>query len=538
MKTRIFAFLVAILLLNVTVSAQNVKPLKGDVNGDGQVNVSDVITTLDLILSGNTYGYFYLGTTQPTADNYQSLLDVVSSYTSIDEALGTTVTIDAGETLYMLCPAGWMDDIRVKAEDESGNSIFFLDEKDELAVSGYAIYSTDVLTERKTVVLKSLDNIIRVKTPGSLNTYFTADQYSTITELRIVGNINYSDIGFLHNFTNLELLDMSKANIVEAGSENKLPNGFSWIRDDDDYYHYLTNLKTLYLPQSLETINYNDFAGLESLEYIKIYDHVTGTLTSRFQENMKLKEIEVTSGNVSFASYDGCLYSKDYTTLIQCPAAKTSIDFPSGVTSIGYGAFYYTSLQSVTVPEGVETLGNYAFYHRYSYRVGNLTSIFLPSTLRTIGYSCFGFQNIKSINIPEGVETIPTECFYGCFYMTSITLPSTISSYGTGAFMDTGLTSIIIPEGPTIIPDEFFQGCRYLKEITFPSTAIRIGDLALRGCHSLETIHCQSYLMNGRYYDNAVGIKNGCNVYVPNAYLTSYQNDGFWKASVFNIIGE
>ena len=531
MKTRIFALLVAILLLNVTVSAQNVKPLKGDVNGDGQVNVSDVITTLDLILSGNTYGYFYLGTTQPTADNYQSQLDVVSSYTSIDEALGTTVTIDAGETLYMLCPAGWMDDIRVKTEDELGNSSFFLDEKDELAVSGYAIYSTDVLTERKTVVLKSLDNIIRVKTPGSLNTYFTADQYSTITELRIVGNINYSDIGFLHNFTNLELLDMSKATIVESGKENILPNSFSVIRDDGDDYYYLTKLKILYLPQTLVSADPKALNGCKSLEYVKIYNNFSGTLTGSLT-HLKLEEIEVASDNTTYASYDGCLYSKDYTTLIQCPAAKTSINFHSGVTTIGYLAFYYSSIPSVTVPEGVETLGGSAFYSDGR----NLTSIILPTTLRTIGSCCFMGTRITSITIPEGVETIPFECFKYCHYMTSISLPSTISSYGYSAFESAGLITINIPEGPTSIPDAMFRGCRDLTEITFPASANLIGYYALRSCGSLETIHCKSYLLsrdNSPYF-----IKNGCKVYVPNAYLTNYQNDSFWNASVFNLIGE
>jgi hypothetical protein len=277
---------------------------------------------------------------------------------------------------------------------------------------------------------------------------------------------------------------------------------------------------------------------LESLEYIKIYDHVTGTLTSRFQENNKLKEIEVTSGNASFASYDGCLYSKDYTTLIQCPVAKTSIEFPSGVTTIGYRAFYCTSLQSVALPEGVTELGNQAFYHYLTVWSGNLSSISLPSTLRTIGNECFSWQSITSIDIPEGVESIPYQTFYGCTKMTTITLPSTIRSFGTAAFKNSGLTSITIPEGPTTIPNEMFQGCRDLSYISFPSTAGILGNYALSGCSSLNEIHCKSYLNCNRAYDNVSGIKSGCEVYVPNAKLSNFQNDAFWKSSVFTLIGE
>ena len=380
-----------------------------------------------------------------------------------------------------------------------------------------------------------LASIVRVTTPGSLNTHFTSDQYSTTTELRISGNLNYSDIDFLHNFSNLELLDMNRANIVESGKENILPYSFSY-RGDNNYY--LEKLETLYLPQSLDSIVYTALSGCGSLEYVKIFDNVSTTLSNCFSENKKLNEIEVTSGNTTYASYDGCLYSKDYTTLIHCPAAKTSINFHSGVTTIAQKAFYCTSLTSVNVPEGVTELGNQAFYHYLEVWAGNLTSVSLPSSLRTIGTECFSHQSINSITIPEGVETIPYSCFKGCYRLKSVTLPSTINTLGDDAFENTRLTTISVPEGPTTIPDGIFRGCRDLTYISFPSTATMIGDEAIRGCSSLNEIHCQSYLWNNRYYDNVVGIKSGCKVYVPNAKLSNFQNDSFWNASVFTLIGE
>lgn len=380
-----------------------------------------------------------------------------------------------------------------------------------------------------------LASIVRVTTPGSLNTHFTSDQYSTTTELRISGNLNYSDIDFLHNFSNLELLDMNRATIVESGKENILPNSFSYNGDD---YHYLEKLETLYLPQSLVSIDYSALRGCGSLEYVKIFDNVSTTLSNRFSENKKLNEIEVTSGNTTYASYDGCLYSKDYTTLIHCPTAKTSINFHSGVTTIAQKAFYCTSLTSVNVPEGVTELGNQAFYHYLTVRSGNLTSVSLPSSLRTIGTECFSHQSINSITIPEGVETIPYSCFKGCSRLKSVTLPSTINTLGNAAFEGTGLTTISVPEGPTTIPEGIFRGCSNLTYISFPSTATMIDNEAIRGCSSLNEIHCQSYLRNNRSYDNVVGIKSGCKVYVPNAKLSNFQNDAFWKASVFTLLVE
>ena len=111
-------------------------------------------TTIDLILDGKDYGYFYFGTTKPTAENYQSLTGVVASYTSLSDAAGATTKVSDGETLYLLCPAAWLAGKTVELEDESGNSIEFLGTKDDVTISGYVVYKTSVLNGEKIVGLK------------------------------------------------------------------------------------------------------------------------------------------------------------------------------------------------------------------------------------------------------------------------------------------------------------------------------------------------------------------------------------------------
>ena len=96
MKTKLFLLLTAaVLLLSVNVSAQSSKkttpkktesetPLKGDVNGDGKVDVADIVAILKIMkettggTSEATY-YWYVGTstTPPTADNYTTILTQV-----------------------------------------------------------------------------------------------------------------------------------------------------------------------------------------------------------------------------------------------------------------------------------------------------------------------------------------------------------------------------------------------------------------------------------------------------------------------------
>lgn len=129
MKTKTIFMLAAMLLISMGAFAQSNEPLEGDVNKDGKVDVADIVAVIDIMKNGGgtaTVGYFYLGTTEPTAENYKTLPGVVTTYTSFDDAVGTSASVAAGETLYLLCPAAWMEEKTPTLEDKDGNSISFL----------------------------------------------------------------------------------------------------------------------------------------------------------------------------------------------------------------------------------------------------------------------------------------------------------------------------------------------------------------------------------------------------------------------------
>ena len=83
MKQHFFMLLAAVLLSSTSAFAQseNNESVKGDVNGDGRVDIVDVTTVIDIYLNTDpdapqtTTYYWYVGKTNPsTLEEYQSVL--------------------------------------------------------------------------------------------------------------------------------------------------------------------------------------------------------------------------------------------------------------------------------------------------------------------------------------------------------------------------------------------------------------------------------------------------------------------------------
>ena len=73
--------------------------------------------------------------------------------------------------------------------------------------------------------------------------------------------------------------------------------------------------------------------------------------------------------------------------------AMRELVIPSGVTSIGYSAFYrYGNLESVIISNGVTSIGDYAFN-----RCSGLKSVTIPASVTSIGYATFGNTKVKDV---------------------------------------------------------------------------------------------------------------------------------------------
>ena len=104
-----------------------------------------------------------------------------------------------------------------------------------------------------------------------------------------------------------------------------------------------------------------------------------------------LSAVNVTSGNTSFSSKDGVLFSEDGSVLILFPSAKSgSCTVPGGTKTIAWGAFgYVPNLTELTLSDTVTTLEDYSLSG-----LDSVETLTVPETVTEIGDGALQAQNL------------------------------------------------------------------------------------------------------------------------------------------------
>ncbi|MBR5395434.1 MAG: hypothetical protein IK144_10205 [Bacteroidaceae bacterium] len=130
MKTKLFLLLTAaMLLMSVNMSAQ---PKKAD---DKKVARTEKEATHKKDPLKATKQYLYIGLTQPTEDNYQSIATEITSYNDHYEFTNTS---SEKAHVYVLAAA----DISVQMQDGSGLGSLGIEEESSVNISGHKVYRT------------------------------------------------------------------------------------------------------------------------------------------------------------------------------------------------------------------------------------------------------------------------------------------------------------------------------------------------------------------------------------------------------------
>ena len=256
---------------------------------------------------------------------------------------------------------------------------------------------------------------LKLDEAGTLPDRIGGNQKYLITNLKIVGKINGTDLKFIREMAGrdfngektdgkLSILDLSEAKIVAGGD--------AYVRFSENYY------------TSNDKLGDYAFSGCSGLTSLTLPSSVTSIGRGAFHGCWKLTSLTIPSGvtSIGYSAFRGC-------------SGLTSLTIPSGVTWIDSEAFRGCSgLTSLTIHSGVTSIGNYAFQ------------------------DCSG---LTSLTIPSGVTSIGNYAFYGCSGLTSLIIPSGVTSIGKWAFRGcSGLTSIYVyPENLPELGIDIFNGC-------------------------------------------------------------------------------
>lgn len=164
------------------------------------------------------------------------------------------------------------------------------------------------------------------------------------------------------------------------------------------------------------------------------------------------------SDNEIIAHHADLLYNFEY-----------SFAIPENVNSIGWRAFSYTSLKSIT-------MGNISVIYDNPFAYCNkLESIKITSEL-----SNYDTRNDCNTIIDKRFNMVVSTC------LNSV-IPNSVTTIGNYAFQGSPIETLHIPNSISVIGDYAFKDSA-LNNITLPNTVYSIGDEAFAGCDSLTTI--------------------------------------------------
>jgi len=252
------------------------------------------------------------------------------------------------------------------------------------------------------------------------------------------------------------------------------------------WYKHKSMISSIIIEDGVTSISDKAFADCTGLTSVTIGADVNSIGKRVFSGSISLAEIAVSEDNTAYCSVNNIIYSKDMTELVVVAPAKTSVEIPYGVTSVGTMAFSGSLITSVSISGSVTSIA----YEAFAGCTG-LTGLDIPESVISIEGAAFnGCSSLTSIVIPDTVTDIYLgSTFNNCSSLTSVVLPAGVTEISEGAFKGcTGLTSFVIPDGVRTIGYYAFTKCSNLESIVIPGSVLSIYDCAFSNCDSLTDI--------------------------------------------------
>ena len=276
-------------------------------------------------------------------------------------------------------------------------------------------------------------------------------------------------------------------------------------------------LTSVTLPASLTSISGGAFYNCPNLHTATFQEGATAIGGFAGCRNLTTVKTPKTAKNIVVSAFENC-------------SKLISINIPASVTKIGYGAFAYSGLTSITIPEGVTIIDNGIFSG-----CTTLTSVIIPQSVIAINADAFReCKSLSAIALPKNLITIGSYCFQSCSALKSVTFSERLLSIGSNSFYKCdALTSVTIPKG-VMLGDLAFGDCSaltsvtLLEGVTFNSSSTYF--ITFSGCSKLDTIinfsEKPQVIFGKKVFEN---ISPTATLLVPFRLLSIYRASPVWQ---------
>ena len=263
----------------------------------------------------------------------------------------------------------------------------------------------------------------------------------------------------------------------------------------DNLFSGCTNLKSVTIPENIETIGISVFTNCPNITEIHCdSDNVLIADTARIFENSgSNKGINLTFGdnvtnipnNLCNAVYNGQGINIKHVVI------------PDNIVTIGDRAFKDNlCLSLVTIGENVTSIEEYAFHYCHKLiEVCNLSTLDIKNSNTNHGYIGWYAKNIYTPN--AGHSKLVTDGEYVFYEDTNINyiveyngldtvliLPNKTYNYEIYkyAFYKTNIQSLVLSDSVTAIGSYACEGCKSLTNLIISNNVVTIGEKAFYGC--------------------------------------------------------
>lgn len=306
-------------------------------------------------------------------------------------------------------------------------------------------------------------------------------------------------------------------------------------------FYTCSKLKDITIPEGVKSIGSYAFFECSSLTNINLPNSITYIGGAAFDRCTSLSSISIPNGISVIESYTFACCSSLTDITISDSVKKIEYDAFDDCNSIKYSEYdnglylssinnpYYVlikvkdnSIKDIKINKETRIIAGYAFYE-----CKNLKNITIPEKVTHIGCNAFFRSGLNSLTLPDSLISIEYSAFYGCGNLTSVTIPENITSIENGTFAEcSSLTNVTLPDSVTSIGEGAFGHCSSLKSITIPDSVKSIGNGAFYECSSLENVVLSKNITTT--YDAFYACNNlQYNTFDNALYLGTYDNPYF-----------